>query len=216
MCKKQTSVSRGSTESEIISLGAGLRMDGLPASWHWRRGDRSVTFIEQYQDTNQSSSRKLFAEPQIPTQTKSETEMFINNDRMWTTSPQTQILLKASLSWYIFEDTEAVIKMIIKRQNSNDETSVKNPQSCTWLVVPQNQFGRQDPNQICGHQKPTCWHVNWRKFHTWWMGPSRSFVEGHEFLDVFLQPFSVKQKAECYVQESSGKCVQRRFGSGEA
>ena len=31
MCKKQTSVSHSSTESEIISLGAGLRLDGKPA-----------------------------------------------------------------------------------------------------------------------------------------------------------------------------------------
>ena len=31
MCKKQTSVSHSSTESEIISLNAGLRLDGTPA-----------------------------------------------------------------------------------------------------------------------------------------------------------------------------------------
>ena len=31
LCKKQTSVSHSSTESEIISLDAGLRMDGLLA-----------------------------------------------------------------------------------------------------------------------------------------------------------------------------------------
>ena len=31
MCKKQTSVSQSSTESEIISLDAGLRMDGVLA-----------------------------------------------------------------------------------------------------------------------------------------------------------------------------------------
>ena len=30
MCKKQTSVSHSSTESEIISLHAGLRMDVIP------------------------------------------------------------------------------------------------------------------------------------------------------------------------------------------
>ena len=35
MCKKQTSVSHSSTESEIISLDAGLRMDGLPALDLW-------------------------------------------------------------------------------------------------------------------------------------------------------------------------------------
>ena len=31
MCKKQTSVSDSSTELEIISLDAGLRLDGIPA-----------------------------------------------------------------------------------------------------------------------------------------------------------------------------------------
>ena len=31
MCKKQTSVSHSSTESEIISFDAGLRLDGIPA-----------------------------------------------------------------------------------------------------------------------------------------------------------------------------------------
>ena len=35
MCKKQTSVSYSSTESEIISLDAGLRMDGIPALDLW-------------------------------------------------------------------------------------------------------------------------------------------------------------------------------------
>ena len=35
MCKKQTSVSHSSTESEIISLDAGLRLDGKPALDLW-------------------------------------------------------------------------------------------------------------------------------------------------------------------------------------
>ena len=35
MCKKQTSVSQSSTESEIISLDAGLRLDGIPALDLW-------------------------------------------------------------------------------------------------------------------------------------------------------------------------------------
>ena len=35
MCKKQTSVSHSSTESEIVSLDAGLRMDGLLALDLW-------------------------------------------------------------------------------------------------------------------------------------------------------------------------------------
>ena len=35
MCKKQTSVSHSSKESEIISLHAGLRLDGIPALDFW-------------------------------------------------------------------------------------------------------------------------------------------------------------------------------------
>ena len=35
MYKKQSSVSHSSTESEIIALDAGLRMDGLPAIDLW-------------------------------------------------------------------------------------------------------------------------------------------------------------------------------------
>ena len=35
MCKKQTSVSHSSTESEIISLDAGLRLDGIPTLDLW-------------------------------------------------------------------------------------------------------------------------------------------------------------------------------------
>ena len=35
MCKKQTAVSHSSTESEIISLDTGLRLDGLPSLELW-------------------------------------------------------------------------------------------------------------------------------------------------------------------------------------
>ena len=35
MCKKQIVVSHSSTESEIISLDTGLRLDGLPALEFW-------------------------------------------------------------------------------------------------------------------------------------------------------------------------------------
>ena len=35
MCKKQTSVSHSSTEAEVISIDAGLRMDGIPALDLW-------------------------------------------------------------------------------------------------------------------------------------------------------------------------------------
>ena len=79
MCKKQTSVSHSSTESEIISLNTGLRLDGLPALELWDLivsvlgnisrfvgcGDRSVTFIEEYRITNPWCNRKRLATSRI-------------------------------------------------------------------------------------------------------------------------------------------------------
>ena len=35
VCKKEISVSHSSTESEILSLDAGSRMDGIPALDFW-------------------------------------------------------------------------------------------------------------------------------------------------------------------------------------
>ena len=53
MCKKQTSVSHNSTESEIIFLGAGLRLDGKPALDLW---DLIVTVLDG--KTNQSNQAR--------------------------------------------------------------------------------------------------------------------------------------------------------------
>ena len=44
MCKKQTSVSHSSTEAEIISLDAGLRIDGIPRSQSLGFGDWNISF----------------------------------------------------------------------------------------------------------------------------------------------------------------------------
>ena len=53
MCKKQTSVSHSSTESEIISLDAGLRLDGIHALDLW---DLIVSVLG---NTTQNHGRKV-------------------------------------------------------------------------------------------------------------------------------------------------------------
>ena len=53
MCKKQTSVSHSSTESKIIFLDAGLRLDGNPALDLW---DLIVTVLHGH--TNQSHKER--------------------------------------------------------------------------------------------------------------------------------------------------------------
>ena len=54
MCKKQTSVSHSSTESEIISLDTGLRLDGLPALELW---DLIVSVFENVSRVSDGSGK---------------------------------------------------------------------------------------------------------------------------------------------------------------
>ena len=55
MCKKQTSVSHSSTESEIISLDAGLRLDGIPTLDSWDL----IVFLLGNTTQNHDRKRKL-------------------------------------------------------------------------------------------------------------------------------------------------------------
>ena len=113
------------------------------------------------------------------------------NCRMWTTSPQTHTLLKVSLSCTSLKTMKQWSKWYWG-QKFNDEIRVKNPQRCSWLVIRQNQFGPQDLNQICWHQKPTRRHVNQSKLHTWWLGPSLSNIMGSSMFSC--SHFSLKKK----------------------
>ena len=53
MCKKQTAVSHSSTESEIISLDAALRLDGMPALDLW-----DLIVADLHGNTNQSNQAR--------------------------------------------------------------------------------------------------------------------------------------------------------------
>ena len=56
MCKKQTSVSHSSTESEVMSSDAGLRMDSLPALDLW---DVVIEVLRSTQDNVNSAHGRL-------------------------------------------------------------------------------------------------------------------------------------------------------------
>ena len=64
MCLLQTSVTHSSTESEIISLDAGLRMDGVPALDLW---DLIVAVL--HGNTNQSKQERAPTRKKIPGKT---------------------------------------------------------------------------------------------------------------------------------------------------
>ena len=60
MCNKQTSVSHSSTETEIISLDAGLRMDGIPALTVW---DFVIEIFHSVRNRIEQPKEELRGEP---------------------------------------------------------------------------------------------------------------------------------------------------------
>ena len=169
MCKKKTSVSHSSTESEIISLDAGLRMDGIPALDLW---DLIVTVL--HGNTNQS--KQVRGDPyKSPTRKKIHGKIDDLNNVEFISSNVNSSRREAWLN--IFEDNEAVIKMIINGANSCNETCFQNPQSCSWLVIRSNQFGPQKSKSNTLTPKTTRRHIDQGKFHTWWMESSFVFVQ---------------------------------------
>ena len=173
MCKKQTSVSHSSTESEIISLDAGLRLDGIPALDLW---DLIVAVLHENTYQSHKERRDPFMNKREVRSTshtiqkRKQSHGVINDLDNVDFIPSNVKSSHQEALLYVFEDNEAVIKMIFKRRRPWD--NVQNPQSCSWLVVRSNQFELQNPNQIHWHQKPTRRHTEQGKFDTWWMESS--------------------------------------------
>ena len=106
MCKKQTAVSHSSTESEIISLDTGLRLDGLPALELW---DLIVSVLG---NVSRVSDRSGKLESDDHKHHKSHNKIDVMQDIDSVPSNVQSARQEALL--YVFEDNEAVIKMIIK------------------------------------------------------------------------------------------------------
>ena len=126
MCKKQTSVSHSSTESEIISLDAGLRMDGIPALDLWN------LIVQVLGNTNQNHDRTVRPvvcrdKNHVRHQSRGVIYVLDNVDFV----PSNVSFSNQEALLYVFEDNEAVIKMIRKGKKSHNETCFQNPQSCS-------------------------------------------------------------------------------------
>ena len=118
MCKKQTSVSHSLTEAEIISLDAGLRMDGISALdlwnllievFHLSQNQLSKTKGQSVQVIllhNASSSKRTRNQAKVPT--KHDSSDLCNVHHVLSNATFAHAML------YVFEDNEAVIEMIIQ------------------------------------------------------------------------------------------------------
>ena len=123
MCKKQTAVSRSSTESEIISLDAGLRLDGIPALDLW---DLIVSVFGSVSQISDRTGRLVNVDVERNQNSQGKINVMENIDSVPSNvqSSRQEALLN------VFEDSEAEIKMIIKGRSPTIETCFQNPQSC--------------------------------------------------------------------------------------
>ena len=126
MCKKQTAVSHSSTESEIISFDARLRLDGLPALELW---DLIVSVVG---NISRVSDRSGKPESDEHKHHKSQNKIDVMRDIDAVPSNVQSARQEALL--YVFEDNEAVIKMIIKsRSPTMRHVSGTNRVALDWL-----------------------------------------------------------------------------------
>ena len=140
MCKKQTSVSHSSTESEIISLDAGLGSDGILALDLWAHTTQ----------TPERPGRPVIIDKSQRSQGKTNALNNIDCVSSNVQSSHQEALL------FVFEDNEAVIKMIIKgRSRTMRHVSSTHRVALDWLFDRIN-LDTKNPNQVHRHQKPTC------------------------------------------------------------
>ena len=126
MCKKQTADSHSSTESEIISLDTGLRLDGLPAPELW---DLIVSVLG---NVSRVSDRSGQPDNDVKKHHKSQKKIDVMEDIDSVPSNVQSARQEALL--YVFEDNEAVIKMIIKgRSPSMRRVSRTHRVALDWL-----------------------------------------------------------------------------------
>ena len=137
VCKKETSVSHSSTESEILSLDAGSRMDGIPALDLWDLVFEVLhSSFSQPKKSEENVQGNLLHDTPSRKHTNSQTITQIQYNDLelcnveCVSSNVTSSHFGAML--FIFVDNEAVIKMIIKGRSPT--MSVKNPQGCARLV----------------------------------------------------------------------------------
>ena len=193
MCKKQTSVSHISTESEIIALDAELRMDGLFALDLW---DIVIEVLRTiFKGDNQpilSCSRKLEARSTQAywQQGNWGSFWFWNQEPNWQKKAEDWSNIWCGQRAHQHAFFPFLWKSVVQRTKPNNETCVQNPQSCSWLVVRQNQFW--NPRSKLNMLTPRTSSL------TFWPTEVSQEMNGttflcllniFEFVDIFLWPF---------------------------
>ena len=119
MCKKQTSVSHSSTESEIISFDAGLKLDGIPALDLW---DLIVTVFGNMNQNDEvrwdsfMNKREVCSTPQTFQKRKKSQSVINDLDNVDFILSNVNSSHQEALL-YVFEDNEAFYQDDYKGKN---------------------------------------------------------------------------------------------------
>ena len=144
MCKKKTSVSHSSTESEIMPLDAGLRLDGIPALDLWDL----IVFVLGNTSQIPDRSRQPVVNGDKDHGSNKRSQGMINVLNNIDCVPSNVQFSHQEALLYVFEDNEAVIKMIIKgRSPTMRHISRTHRVALDWLFDRIN-LDHQNPNQI--------------------------------------------------------------------
>ena len=131
MCKKQTSVSHSSTESEVISLDAGLRMDGTLALDLWHV---VIEVLHSSKNTHQAVRdhyRKEKVDDQEPrSRARIEIQSTLNQNETVT-----EKLMTCPMYALHFWRQRSSHQNDHQRRKFYEEARSQNPQSCVGLVV---------------------------------------------------------------------------------
>ena len=162
MCKKQTSVSHSSTKSEIISLDAGLRLDGIPAL------DLLDLIVFVLGNTIQTPDRS--GQPVVngvkDHGPNKRSQGKINVMKNIDSVPSNVQSSRQEAVLYVFEDNEAVIKMIIKgRSPTMRHVSRIHRVALDWFIR-SNSFGPKNQIKYIDTKNQSCRHSDQRKLHT--------------------------------------------------
>ena len=133
MCKKQTSVSHNSTEAEHISLDASLCMARIPALDLWdlvievfhSSPNQNNKSKDQGSQGNLSRNTTLFMKNQNPTK---HADLDLNN----VDHVSSDVRPSRFGAMFFLEDSEAVIKMIIKGRNPTMR-QCQEPTELLWI-----------------------------------------------------------------------------------
>ena len=130
--KKQTTVSHSATEAGIISLDAGLHMDGIPALTLW---DLMIEVFHSVPNRTDGPKRESRKNPSAVVKPNMHNTIPIKHTNVIPTNidhiPSNTTHSGSGAMLYVFEDNEAVIKMIIKGRSPT-----------------MRHVSPQDPNQI--------------------------------------------------------------------